>query len=118
MNPRPPRLSRRQVLGGGLTLAVTRAVNAAEKRPIYLSDMHFHSFFGTGIYHSRPVAKTLADGQATLVSWSISGDSAWFDWRKTYGQRSEPERTDALRWFQTELVRIKTHMNEQGLRAA
>jgi membrane dipeptidase len=60
----------------------------------------------------------LADGQATLVSWSISGDAPWFDTRNKYQQRSEPKRADAVRWFQRELARIKAHMTEQGLKAA
>jgi membrane dipeptidase len=110
--------SRRDVVAGGLAFSVAGPAKAADKRPIYLSDMHFHSFFGPSIYHSRPLARTLADGQATLVSWSISGDAPWFDHRKTFKQHSEPGRADGLRWFQRELARIEAHMKEQGLMAA
>jgi membrane dipeptidase len=106
------------MLAGGLALSIANHAKAAVRRPIYLSDMHFHSFFGDSIYHSRPVAKTLADGQAALVSWSISGDSPWFDWRKGYQQHSEPKRADALRWFERQLAQIKAHMDEQGLKPA
>src|SRR5262245_26211752 len=106
------------MLASTLAFPIAGSASAADRRPIYLSDMHFHSFFGDSIYHSRPVAKTLVDGQATLVSWSLSGDAPWFDTRNKYQQHSEPKRADALRWFQRELARIKTHMTEQGLQAA
>ena len=83
--------------------------------PVWLSDMHFHSFPGTSIYHSRPVARTLADGGATLVAWSIPGDSPWFNTREGYRQTGEPRPGAALAFFRRQLEHVKAHMAEQGL---
>jgi membrane dipeptidase len=87
-------------------------------RPIYLSDMHFHSFFGESKYHSRPIGKALADGQATLVSWSMSGDDLWFSARDCYRQHSFPKTADVRGWVRRELERIKAHVAEQRLKLA
>jgi membrane dipeptidase len=78
--------------------------------------MHFHSFFGDSKYHSRPVGTTLADGQATLVSWSMSGDALWFSTRDRYRQHSVPKATEVRGWVERELARIKAHVREQGLK--
>ena len=126
-------ISRRQVMGGALALPVVAAAGSvphataqqakaptaqSARAPIYLSDMHFHSFFGQSVNHSRPVATALAAAQATLVSWSIGGDILWFDVNNRYRQHSEPKPGAAMRWFQNELGRIKAHMAEQGLKPA
>jgi membrane dipeptidase len=78
--------------------------------------MHFHSFFGDSIYHSRPVGRMLGDGGATLVAWAISTDSPWFDHRRTFQQTGDPPPGAARLFFERQLGRIKAHMAEQGLR--
>ena len=85
-----------------------------------IGDMHFHSFFvGPGgapsKYDSRPLARTLAAGGATLVAWSVVGDVLWVD-SKTYKQKAEPKPGEPLGWFQRELGRVKAHVAEQGLK--
>jgi membrane dipeptidase len=84
--------------------------------PIYLSDMHFHSFFGESQFHSRPVGTTLADGKATLVSWSMVGDALWFSARDGYRQHSIPTVPEVRGWVRRELARIKAHAAEQKLK--
>jgi len=111
-------LTRRQMLGGGLALPLSGRSRAGAQTPIYLSDMHFHSFFGDSVYHARPLAAALAQGQATLVSWSLVGDVPWFDWKRTFKQTSQPKPGEAMGWFKRELGRIKAHAAEQKLRIA
>lgn len=110
--------TRREVLKASLALPLAGSTSAfAQERPVYLSDMHFHSFFGESKYHSRPVGKFFADGRATLVSWSVSGDAPWFGSnRERYRQHSEPKPGEALRWVQRQIGHIKAHMAEQGLK--
>ena len=79
--------------------------------------MHFHSFFAQSVYHSRPVGPALAAGNASLVSWTLTGDLLWMD-PKTYKQTGTPKPGDALGWFDRELGRIKAHVSEQGLKIA
>lgn len=117
-------MRRRDLLLGGLCLSVAGSSTAqaqrtkAPARPVYISDMHFHSFFGDSVYHSRPVGKALADGGATLVSWSMSGDQLWFSARDQYRQHGIPKPAEVRGWVERELGRIKAHMQEQGLRPA
>jgi membrane dipeptidase len=111
-------MRRREFLAAGLAAPLvwgSRGV-AQAPAPIYISDMHFHSFFGESKYHSRPVAKTMADGQATLVSWSLAGDMLWID--KSLKQISEPKPGEALGWLRRELGRIREHVAEQRLKLA
>ncbi len=88
---------------------------AAQASSTFIGDMHFHSFFAGSRYHSRPLGPALAAGNATLVAWSLVGDSPWLD-TKIYKQKSTPGRGEALRWFRRELGRIKAHVAEQGLK--
>ncbi|HRD77900.1 MAG TPA: membrane dipeptidase [Hyphomicrobiaceae bacterium] len=106
------RLLQTAIAAGTLAPSSTRATG-----PIHISDMHFHSFFGASINHSRPVAKSLADGGATLVSWSVAGDALWMD-PKTYRQSKEQRPGEALGWVEREIGRIKAHSAEQGLKLA
>jgi membrane dipeptidase len=87
----------------------------AQAASTFIGDMHFHSFFGESIYHSRPVAKALAAGNATLVAWSLTGDLLWFDF-KTFKPKSPPKAGEPLGWFEREAGRIKAHIAEQGLK--
>lgn len=122
-------MRRRDVILGGLALPLALSVRAraqpaprsagtVAQRPIYISDMHFHSFFGESKFHSRPLGKTLSDGQATLVSWSMSGDALWFSTRDRYRQHSVPKPAEVRGWVERELTRIKAHVREQKLKLA
>jgi membrane dipeptidase len=110
-------MRRRDFVSAGLASLLARPVAARAQQPIHISDMHFHSFFGPSINHSRPVAKALAAGGATLVSWSVAGDALWMD-PKTYRQSSEPKPGEALGWVEREIARIYAHCADQGLKVA
>lgn len=109
---------RRFLLQAGLTLPLAlrpKAVLAAD--PIPIADMHFHSFFGDSIYHCRPVAKTMADGKATLVTWAISGDALWIAaGPRGFVQKAQIKPGEAFGYFQRDLARIKAHAAEQKLK--
>lgn len=111
-------MHRRQFLASAIAAPFVLAERAAAQGDVFLADMHFHSFFGPSIYHSRPVAGALASGRASLVAWALAGDVPWFDWRQSFRQHSIPKPGEALGWFQRELARIKAHATEQGLRIA
>lgn len=115
-------MRRRDLLRSGVSLPLAGlllpyASLARSATPVPISDMHFHSFFGDGASHSRPVGKMLADGRATLVSWSISGDGAWIHPR-TLKQTGTPNPGAAMARLQRVLAQIKAHMAEQGLKPA
>ena len=62
-------LNRRQFIKGGLWVPVAGSASGAfAQTAIPIGDMHFHSFFGQSTYHSRPLAKALSDGGASLVA--------------------------------------------------
>ena len=108
-------MHRRAFLTGALASPLVLGTRAQAQAPIFIADMHFHSFFAESKYHSRPLAPALAAGNATLVAWSLVADLLWFD-AKTYKQKSEPKPGEALGWFQRELGRIKAHIAEQKLK--
>lgn len=112
-------MRRRDLLKSGLALPVAAAFpgSALGQSRIPIADMHFHSFFGSSINHSRPVGQMLAEGGATLVSWSVSGDGHWIDPR-TLKQTGTPKPGEALRWVEREIGRIKAHMAVEGLKPA
>lgn len=109
-------LNRRQFIKVGVGMHTTgSALDAFGQTAIPIGDMHFHSFFGQSAYHSRPIAKTLGDGGASLVAWALVGDLLWFD-TKRYRHRDTPKPGEALNWFERELTRIKTHLAEQHIK--
>jgi membrane dipeptidase len=108
-------MDRREFVAAPLASPFLLIARAEAQTPIYIGDMHFHSFFGDSKYHSRPVAQALSAGGATLVSWSLGGDILWFD-SKTYKQKSVPAPGEPLGWFQRELGRIKAHVADQKLK--
>jgi len=111
-------MDRRQFVAGALAAASSfPGTAAAQGAPIFIGDMHFHSFFGESIYHSRPVAKALAAGNATLVAWALTGDLLWFDF-KIFKAKTPPKPGEAFGFFQREIGRIKAHIAEQGLKIA
>lgn len=112
-------MDRRTFISSGLAATVALGdVAFGQSAPIYISDMHFHSFFGDTPYHSRPMAKTLADGKATLVAWKLVGDGAWFAQRPPHKQTGEPAPGQALRRLRQHASLIKSHVAEQNLKLA
>ena len=108
-------LNRREFVAAAVGSPLFLADRAAAQAPVFIGDMHAHSFFGESKYHWRPLAPALAAGGATLVAWSLVGDLLWFD-PKTYKQKSNPGGGEAFGWFRRELDRIKAHIAEQGLK--
>ena len=108
-------MHRRAFLAGALASPLVLGTRAGAQAPVFIADMHFHSFFGGSKYHARPLAPALAAGDATLVAWSLVADLLWFD-AKTYKQKAEPKSGEAMGWFQRELGRIKGHIAEQKLK--
>jgi len=112
-------VDRRTFISTGLAATVAVGdVARAQSPPIYISDMHFHSFFGDTPFHSRPMAKTLADGKATLVAWKLVGDGAWFAPRPPHKQTGEPAPGQALNRLRQHAGLIKAHVAEQNLKLA
>jgi membrane dipeptidase len=108
-------MDRRAFVAAALASPLLLVGRPGAQAPVFIGDMHFHSFFGESRYHSRPVSQTLAASNATLVAWSLVGDLLWFD-PKAYKQTSVPQPGEAFGWFQRELGRIKAHIAEQGLK--
>ncbi|MBX3519614.1 MAG: membrane dipeptidase [Xanthobacteraceae bacterium] len=108
-------MNRREFLAGVLSTPLALPGNAFAQAPVFVGDMHVHSFFANSKYHLRPFAQSLAAGNATLVAWSLVGDLLWFD-VKTYKQKSVPGGGEAFGWFQRELGRIRAHLAEQRLK--
>jgi membrane dipeptidase len=108
-------MDRRTFLVSSLTLPFVQPSLAAD--PIYIGDMHFHSFFGPNDPHSRPMGKTLGDGQATLVAWKMVGDGQWTE-RTDRGirQKGAPQPGEAMRRFQRHIGQIKAHVAEEKLK--
>jgi membrane dipeptidase len=116
-------MDRRQFLRTGLAsplaltpLAFTARAFAAD--PIFIADMHAHLFFaGSNTAASKPLARTMAGGQATLVAWSLVGDLLWMEpTQRGYRQKAEPKPGEPFAWFKRELARIKAHLAEQKLK--
>ena len=112
-------MDRRQFLASGLASPLALGLgNAHAAEPVFIGDMHFHLFFrGTNTAASKPLAKLMADGQATLVAWSLVGDLLWISTTpQGIKQKAEPREGEPLAWFRRELDRIKTHLSEQNLK--
>jgi membrane dipeptidase len=108
-------MNRREFVAGALSSSLVFPGRAFAQTPVFVGDMHTHSFFAESKYHFRPLARSMAAGNASLIAWSLVGDLLWFD-VKTYKEKSVPARGEAFGWFQRELGRIKAHDAEQGLR--
>jgi membrane dipeptidase len=111
-------MNRRHVIAGLATAPLLGHGPARASAPIYIGDMHFHTFFGVdGKLRSQPVGAVMAGGRATLVAWSLVGDLLWTA-RVPRGiaQRSVPEPGETLGWFERELKRIKGHVASEGLK--
>jgi membrane dipeptidase len=114
-------MNRRRFLLAGLAAPfVLRSVARAgdDRNRVAIGDMHAHLFFfGPNGAQKRPLARTMAGGNATLVAWSLVGDLPWLR-RSARGlrQKGAPEPGEALAWFKDEVGRIKRHIAEQGLK--
>lgn len=111
-------MDRRQFLKAGLAWPLAFADPAFAADPIFIADMHAHLFFvGQNTAASKPLARNMAGGQATLVAWSLVGDLLWMgSTPRGYRQKAEPRSGEPFAWFQRELVRIKGHIAEQNLK--
>lgn len=119
-------MDRRRLLKAGLAglaLPLASACPALAGDVVYIADMHFHLFFPGTIPgrsgRTKPLAHAMAEGNVTLLSWSIVGDMPWL--RPTprgLKQNGVPERGSAKTWFEEELGRVKAHLTEQGLKLA
>ena len=118
-------MNRRRFLAGAGSLALP-AFGAHPGRAedgFPLADMHFHQFFpGTlpvAMCPLKPLAKVMADGNVTLLSWALVGDQPWIT-RGPRGltQKGVPEPGAAQTWFEREIGRVKAHVAEQGLKLA
>lgn len=104
-------------LAAMLPSAGAQAQVRAPAPTVAISDMHFHSFFGKGARHSRPVGQMLANGHATLVAWTMTGDGQWIHLR-TLKQIATPGPGEPLARLHRQLAQVKAHMREQGLQPA
>jgi membrane dipeptidase len=108
-------MNRRKFVAGALATPFLFSTRAFAQTPVFIGDMHTHSFFAESKYHFRPLAKSMAAGNASLIAWSLVGDLLWFD-VKTYKEKAPPKPGETFGWFQRELGRIKGHVAEQGLK--
>jgi membrane dipeptidase len=108
-------MDRRAFIAGALSAPILFTRHSLAQSPVFIGDMHAHSFFADSKYHFRPLAKAMSAASATLVAWSLVGDLLWFD-VKIYKQKSVPKPGEAFGWFQRELGRVKAHISEQKLK--
>ena len=80
--------------------------------------MHAHLFFiGPKPASRHPLGKMMADGNATLVSWSLVGDMRWIRPSPTgLRQKGAPKRGDATNWFKEEVARVTQHARAQKIK--
>ena len=113
-------MNRRRFLLGALAapLVLRQAARAGdEPGRMPIGDMHAHLFFfGPNTPASRPLARTMAAGNATLVAWSLVGDLPWLR-RGARGlqQKGTPGRGEPIDWLKAEMARVKEHITAQGL---
>jgi membrane dipeptidase len=88
--------------------------------PALIGDMHFHLFFfGPKPAATQPLARNMAAGGATLVSWSLVGDVPWLTpVGGGFKQKGTPQPGEAVSWFKREMGRVHGHISEQGLTVA
>jgi membrane dipeptidase len=112
-------MDRRSVLLGAAasSLALAAPANAGDTAGTYIADMHAHLFFfGKNTPSSRPLGKSMARGNATLVAWSLVGDVPWIrPSARGLRQIGSPKAGETVKWFQEELRRVKAHIADQKL---
>lgn len=99
-------------------LAAPLVARASESTRIPIGDMHAHLFFiGPRPASLQPLARNMASGGATLVSWSLVGDMPWIRPSSAgLKQTGTPSHGGATDWLEKELGRVKQHLAEQGLK--
>lgn len=111
-------MDRRQLLLAGLAAPFALQRAAFGRDPIFIADMHAHLFFfGPAPAAVRPLARSMAAGNVTLLSWSLVGDVPWLRRsRRGFEQNGTPKPGEALAWFRRDLERIKEHIAQQKLK--
>jgi membrane dipeptidase len=112
-------MDRRQLLKAGLALPFALSGGkAVAKDPIYIGDMHYHLLFiGPNPASTQPLAKNMAAGNATLVSWSLIGDLPWMTVTpRGFKQKGAPRAGETVSWLEKEMARVKAHLAEQNLK--
>jgi len=66
-------MNRRKFVAGVLAAPFVFS-RAFAQAPVFVGDMHTHSFFADSKYHFRPLAKSIAAGNASLIAWPLVGD--------------------------------------------
>lgn len=116
-------MDRRQLLKAGLALPFAGAGTAFAGDRLVIADMHFHLFFPGQIpgrdVRSRPLRRTMADGNVSLLSWSLVGDLPWLrPTARGLRQAGTPEPGSAKAWFEEQVARAKAHLAEQDIALA
>ena len=113
-------MNRRQFVTAAMASPFAVVGPARGRTPIYIADMHFHLFFfGRAPASTQPLARNMAAGQATLVSWSLVGDVPWLQpIGRGFKQRGTPKPGEALTWFSDEMRRVQAHITQQKLKIA
>jgi membrane dipeptidase len=115
-------MDRRQLLIGAVASATApfAPALAGDSATIPIGDMHAHLFFiGPKPASRYPLGKMMADGNATLVSWSLVGDMRWIRPSPTgLRQKGAPKRGDATTWFKEEVARVTEHARAQKIKIA
>ena len=71
-------MDRRQLIKGALAWPFAFSEVTFAKEPIFIGDMHYHLLFvGPNTPATKPLGRTMAAGNATLVAWSLVGDLLW-----------------------------------------
>lgn len=112
-------MDRRSLLLGGAASSVAFVTPsfAGDTDSPFIADMHAHLFFfGKNTPSSRPLGRSMARGNATLVAWSLVGDVPWIrPSERGLRQIGVPKSGEATKWFREELRRVKAHIAEQKL---
>lgn len=115
-------IDRRQFVLGALaaSCAAVEPAGAEHAAPVFIGDMHSHLFFfGNNTPAKKPLGRSMAAGNATLVAWSLVGDVPWLRITgKGIKQKGQPRRGEAIAWFEDDLARIKQHIADENLKLA
>lgn len=118
-------IDRRRFVQGALAASCALPMPLRAEGPrasgVCIGDMHSHLFFfGMGRSPQKfPLGPQMAAGNATLVAWSLVGDVPWLRiTSKGIKQKGLPKPGEAGAWFESDLVRIKQHIADQGLKIA
>jgi membrane dipeptidase len=113
-------INRRQFVAAAAAVPLSSSMAGVADEPIYIGDMHFHLFFiGPKPAASQPLARNMASGGATLVSWSLVGDVPWLQVAPGgFKPKGAPKPGEAIAWFRQEMDRVQGHIAGQRLKIA